>query len=144
MDPFYWYNLSNTYALAKPKDIPLERVSLAIQERRAAGLLADGSEPVGTIEAMTGRGDDLYPKLRFADGTWARLDLTIKMAIENEGGDLWAQVVTDSFTICPDQTINEVSHNAKIGIGATMGALGRLQRDAKAELDEQGRWRILT
>ncbi|MGP5073690.1 hypothetical protein [Arthrobacter rhombi] len=143
MDTFYWYNLTNTYALAESKGIPLDRVGLSIQGRRAAALLADGAEPVGTIEAMTGRGDDRYPKLRFPNGTWARLDLTIKMAIENEEGDLWAQLVTDSLTICPGQTIKELSHNAKIGIGTTMGALGRLQRDGKAELDEQNCSRIL-
>ena len=143
MDTFYWYNLTNTYALAESKGIPLVRVGLAIQGRRAVGLLADGAEPMGTIEAMTGRGDDLYPKLRFTDGTWTRLDLTIKMAIENQEGDLWAQVVTDSLTIFPGQTIKELSHNVEIGTGTTMGALGRLQRDAKVEPDEQHRWRIL-
>ncbi|WP_206745465.1 hypothetical protein, partial [Glutamicibacter sp. BW78] len=116
---------------------------LAIQGRRDAGLLADGAEPVGTIEAMTGRGDDLYPKLRFPDGTWSGLDPTIKMAIENEEGDLWAQLVIDSLTICPNQSIKELSHNAKLGIGATMGALGRLQRAVKVELDEQRHWKIL-
>ncbi|MGP5220641.1 hypothetical protein ACTXMB_15005 [Arthrobacter rhombi] len=133
MDIFYWYDLGAAYCTAESANIPLGNVGAAIQGRVAKTRLWDGSTPTGTIEAPSGRGDDLYPKLRFPDGTWTRLDLDIHMAAEQlaiEGGstDLWAQMVADSLAIYPEQTHEELCGTTKLAPGAAMGALGRLQR----------------
>ena len=141
METFYWYDLGDAYTLAETKKIPLAHVGEAIQGRRATTRLWGGISPVGMIEGATGRGDGLYPKLRFPDGTWTRLDLTIHMAVEDGIPDVIDQLVVDSLRIWPNQSPRELAHTAKLGQGAVLGALGRLQRGAVATTTNS-LWRI--
>ncbi|MET1034059.1 MAG: hypothetical protein ABWX68_02320 [Arthrobacter sp.] len=129
----YWYDLHEAFARAEATRTPLRAVCQAIHGRRACSRLWGGESRVGVIDTGHDQGGGHCPKLRFQDGSWIWLDLTIRMVMDHD--DLESQLVADALAVRAEQSAAELARSTHLGASGVTGALARLEAQGAVRAD---------
>ncbi|MFB0833006.1 hypothetical protein ACX8Z9_01625 [Arthrobacter halodurans] len=135
----YWYDLHEAFARAEATRTPLRAVCQAIHGRRACSRLWGAGSRVGVIDTGHVQSGGHCPKLRFQDGSWIWLDLTIRMVMDAD--DLEAQLVADALAVRDEQGAAELARSTHLAANAVAGALGRLEAQGAVRADGL-RWSV--